>query len=39
MDLAGHTGGATRQPRLPLTPEQDAVVRAATEKALAEGHA
>ncbi|MFH8627347.1 dihydrodipicolinate synthase family protein [Streptomyces vietnamensis] len=39
MDLAGHTGGATRPPRLPLTPEQEAVVRAATEKALAEGHA
>ncbi|MEE1819532.1 dihydrodipicolinate synthase family protein [Streptomyces sp. SP18ES09] len=37
MDLAGHTGGATRPPRLPLTPEQEAVVRAATEKALAEG--
>ncbi|MFE7600996.1 dihydrodipicolinate synthase family protein [Streptomyces sp. NPDC057494] len=37
MDLAGHTGGATRQPRLPLTPEQEAVVRAATEKALGEG--
>ncbi|MFF0561180.1 dihydrodipicolinate synthase family protein [Streptomyces sp. NPDC004266] len=39
MDLAGHTGGAARPPRLPLTPEQEAVVRAATEKALAEGHA
>ncbi|MBB4985160.1 dihydrodipicolinate synthase family protein [Streptomyces nymphaeiformis] len=39
MDLAGHTGGTTRPPRLPLTPEQEAVVRAATEKALAEGHA
>ncbi|MFE7509796.1 dihydrodipicolinate synthase family protein [Streptomyces sp. NPDC057540] len=37
MDLAGHPGGATRQPRLPLTPGQEAVVRAATEKALAEG--
>ncbi|SEC24673.1 dihydrodipicolinate synthase family protein [Streptomyces sp. TLI_105] len=39
MDLVGHTGGATRPPRLPLAPEQEAVVRAATEKALAEGHA
>ncbi|MGW6389906.1 dihydrodipicolinate synthase family protein [Streptomyces sp. NPDC055103] len=39
MDLAGRHGGATRPPRAPLTPEQDAVVRAATEKALAEGHA
>ncbi|CAM5615164.1 dihydrodipicolinate synthase family protein [Streptomyces narbonensis] len=38
MDLAGRHGGATRPPRAPLTPEQDAVVRAATEKALAEGH-
>ncbi|MFD0150433.1 dihydrodipicolinate synthase family protein [Streptomyces sp. NPDC055721] len=39
MDLAGRHGGATRPPRPPLTPEQDAVVRAATGKALAEGHA
>ncbi|MEU7073945.1 dihydrodipicolinate synthase family protein [Streptomyces narbonensis] len=39
MDLAGRHGGATRPPRAPLTPEQDAVVRAATEKAIAEGHA
>ncbi|MFB7611390.1 dihydrodipicolinate synthase family protein [Streptomyces gardneri] len=39
MDLAGRHGGATRPPRPPLTPGQDAVVRAATEKALAEGHA
>ncbi|MFJ5832867.1 dihydrodipicolinate synthase family protein [Streptomyces sp. NPDC093089] len=39
MDLAGRQGGATRPPRHPLTPEQEAVVRAATEKALAEGHA
>ncbi|MFI8910200.1 dihydrodipicolinate synthase family protein [Streptomyces sp. NPDC053513] len=37
MDLAGRTGGPTRPPRLPLTPEQEAVVRAATEKVLAEG--
>lgn len=38
MDLAGRTGGPTRAPRLPLRPEIDAAVRAATEKALAEGH-
>ncbi|MGN9840503.1 dihydrodipicolinate synthase family protein [Nonomuraea sp. H19] len=37
MDLAGRYGGPCRQPRLPLTGEQAAVVRAATEKALAEG--
>ncbi|MFC4532764.1 dihydrodipicolinate synthase family protein [Sphaerisporangium dianthi] len=37
MDLAGRHGGPCRQPRVPLTAEQDAVVRAATEKALAEG--
>ncbi|MBX9422289.1 dihydrodipicolinate synthase family protein [Streptomyces lateritius] len=39
MDVAGRAGGPTRAPRVPLTPEQEAVVRAATEKALAEGHA
>ncbi|MFI6685846.1 dihydrodipicolinate synthase family protein [Streptomyces sp. NPDC050485] len=38
MDLAGRPGGPTRPPRHPLTAEQEAVVRAATEKALAEGH-
>jgi dihydrodipicolinate synthase/N-acetylneuraminate lyase len=37
MDLAGRPGGPTRAPRAPLTPEIDAAVRAATEKALAEG--
>ncbi|MFI6315943.1 dihydrodipicolinate synthase family protein [Nonomuraea sp. NPDC050556] len=37
MDLAGRRGGPCRAPRLPLTPEQEAVVRAATEKVLAEG--
>ncbi|MCX5386260.1 dihydrodipicolinate synthase family protein [Streptomyces sp. NBC_00083] len=37
MDIAGHPGGPTRPPREPLTAEQDAVVRAATEKVLAEG--
>ncbi|MEU9981678.1 dihydrodipicolinate synthase family protein [Streptomyces sp. NPDC050856] len=37
MDLAGRYGGPTRPPRAPLTDEQAAAVRAATEKALAEG--
>ncbi|WP_431922637.1 dihydrodipicolinate synthase family protein [Nonomuraea jabiensis] len=37
MDLAGRHGGPCRQPRQPLTDEQAAIVRAATEKALAEG--
>ncbi|GAB2949667.1 dihydrodipicolinate synthase family protein [Nonomuraea fastidiosa] len=37
MDLAGRHGGPCRPPRQPLTEEQAAVVRAATEKALAEG--
>ncbi|KJY30981.1 dihydrodipicolinate synthase, partial [Streptomyces sp. NRRL S-444] len=37
MDLAGRPGGATRPPRFPLTGETEAAVRAATEKALAEG--
>ncbi len=37
MDIAGRNGGPCRAPRLPLDPEQEAVVRAATEKALAEG--
>lgn len=37
MDLAGRHGGPCRHPRVPLTPEQDAAVRTATEKALAEG--
>ncbi|GGK84691.1 dihydrodipicolinate synthase family protein [Sphaerisporangium melleum] len=37
MDLAGRYGGPCRKPRAPLTAEQEAVVRAATEKALAEG--
>ncbi|MER5558874.1 dihydrodipicolinate synthase family protein [Streptomyces sp. NPDC002506] len=38
MDLAGRPGGPVRPPRQPLTADHDAVVRAATEKALAEGH-
>ncbi|GAA1425531.1 dihydrodipicolinate synthase family protein [Streptomyces thermospinosisporus] len=37
MDLAGRYGGPCRPPRMPLLPEQEAVVRAATEKALAAG--
>ncbi|NJP91232.1 dihydrodipicolinate synthase family protein [Nonomuraea sp. FMUSA5-5] len=37
MDVAGRHGGACRPPRQPLTGEQAAIVRAATEKALAEG--
>ncbi|HZP54505.1 dihydrodipicolinate synthase family protein [Actinocrinis sp.] len=37
MDLAGRHGGACRPPRVPLAPEQEAAVRAATEKALAAG--
>jgi 1-pyrroline-4-hydroxy-2-carboxylate deaminase len=37
MDLAGRRGGLCRPPRMPLTSEQDAAVRAATEKALAAG--
>ncbi|MET9615088.1 dihydrodipicolinate synthase family protein [Kitasatospora indigofera] len=37
MDIAGLPGGPTRPPRGPLPPETEAAVRAATEKALAEG--
>jgi 4-hydroxy-tetrahydrodipicolinate synthase len=37
MDVAGRRGGPCRHPREPLTDEQAAIVRAATEKALAEG--
>ncbi|GAA4524345.1 dihydrodipicolinate synthase family protein [Nonomuraea ferruginea] len=37
MDLAGRRGGPCRQPRQPLTAEQEAAVRAVTGKALAEG--
>ncbi len=38
MDIAGHHGGPTRPPRSPLTGEIEAGVRAATEKAIAQGH-
>jgi 4-hydroxy-tetrahydrodipicolinate synthase len=37
MDLAGRYGGPCRPPRVPLLPEQEAAVREATEKVLAEG--
>ncbi|MGI5487404.1 dihydrodipicolinate synthase family protein [Microtetraspora malaysiensis] len=37
MDIAGRPGGPCRPPRRPLTAEQEAAVRAVTEKALAEG--
>lgn len=37
MDLAGRYGGPCRRPRGPLTADQAAAVRAATEKVLAEG--
>ena len=37
MDIVGRYGGPCRQPRVPLTPEQEKVVRLATEKAIAEG--
>lgn len=37
MDIAGRYGGPCRPPRMPLLPEPEAAVRAATEKALAEG--
>lgn len=38
MDLVGRRGGTTRPPRLPLPAAIGAAVRAATEKAVAEGH-
>ncbi|MEU5312213.1 dihydrodipicolinate synthase family protein [Streptomyces sp. NPDC021562] len=37
MDIVGRHGGACRPPRVPLLPEQEAAVRAATEKAVAAG--
>jgi dihydrodipicolinate synthase/N-acetylneuraminate lyase len=37
MDLAGRYGGPCRPPRMPLLPEQEAQVREATQKVLAEG--
>ncbi|UQA92100.1 dihydrodipicolinate synthase family protein [Streptomyces halobius] len=38
MDIVGRPGGPTRPPRVPLTGETGAAVRAATEKAVADGH-
>ncbi|WP_030243329.1 dihydrodipicolinate synthase family protein [Streptomyces sp. NRRL S-455] len=37
MDVVGRHGGPCRPPRMPLLPEQEAAVRAATEKAVAAG--
>ena len=37
MDVVGRYGGPVRPPRVPLAPEQEAAVRAATEKAVAAG--
>lgn len=37
MEVVGRYGGPTRPPRGPLAPDQEAVVREATEKALAQG--
>lgn len=37
MDVVGRYGGPCRPPRVPLTPEQERVVREATEKAAADG--
>lgn len=37
MDVVGRPGGACRPPRVPLLPDQDRAVRAATEKAVADG--
>ncbi|MFI1398006.1 dihydrodipicolinate synthase family protein [Streptomyces sp. NPDC020681] len=38
MEIVGRPGGPTRPPRFPLTGETEAGVRAATEKAVADGH-
>ncbi|MFF3905888.1 dihydrodipicolinate synthase family protein [Streptomyces sp. NPDC001848] len=37
MDVVGRYGGPVRPPRMPLPPDQEAAVRAATEKAVAAG--
>ncbi|MFI5796709.1 dihydrodipicolinate synthase family protein [Streptomyces sp. NPDC051677] len=37
MDVVGRYGGGCRPPRVPLLPDQEATVRAATEKAVAAG--
>ncbi|MFF8811256.1 dihydrodipicolinate synthase family protein [Streptomyces pactum] len=38
MDMVGRRGGPVRPPRTPLTGDIEAVVRTATEKAVADGH-
>ncbi|MFI6937682.1 dihydrodipicolinate synthase family protein [Streptomyces sp. NPDC050418] len=38
MDLTGRRGGPTRPPRMPLAGPAEQAVRAATEKAVADGH-
>ncbi|MFD9906492.1 dihydrodipicolinate synthase family protein [Streptomyces sp. NPDC059063] len=38
MDIVGRRGGPTRPPRSPLATQAEAAVRAATEKAVADGH-
>lgn len=38
MDVAGHHGGPTRPPRLPLPAAQAAELRATTQKLIADGH-
>ncbi|WP_026256068.1 dihydrodipicolinate synthase family protein [Mycobacterium sp. 155] len=38
MDIVGRKGGPCRAPRLPLSPDADAVVRKDTEKAIADGY-
>jgi 4-hydroxy-tetrahydrodipicolinate synthase len=38
MDVAGRTGGPTRQPRQPLSPADAEDIRATTEKLIAAGH-
>ncbi|MEU0072234.1 dihydrodipicolinate synthase family protein [Streptomyces sp. NPDC006332] len=37
MDIVGRPGGPVRPPRVPLAPDQESAVRAATEKAVAAG--
>ena len=37
MDMVGRYGGPCRPPRLPLTPDQESVVRAATQAAIDAG--
>ncbi|MFC5212907.1 dihydrodipicolinate synthase family protein [Streptomyces coerulescens] len=37
MDIVGRPGGRCRPPRVPLLPEQEAAIRAATEQAVAAG--